>query len=218
MASEYRHLECRGDSSSAPFRTGRAGDANGWECDGQQDEYRCRLFDRLDAARRCAAWNHDIPDERAQAGTTVATATMPVVVGWFNGQHARYISPEASDAAAGVPQANFSMLVGRSANPNAVVPIYTVPNFKQGNIIPSAPIPTGPKNPGAGYSPLWQVSTVTWKSGMTPSLLKSSDDVQAALADGKVAIAKTNIVVNCPVIYTPLGGLLPGVTVATSEN
>ena len=154
----------------------------------------------------------------AQAGTTVATATMPVVVGWFNGQHARYISPEASDAAAGVPQANFSMLVGRSANPNAVVPIYTVPNFKQGNIIPSAPIPTGPKNPGAGYSPLWQVSTVTWKSGMTPSLLKSSDDVQAALADGKVAIAKTNIVVNCPVIYTPLGGLLPGVTVATSEN
>jgi len=59
---------------------------------------------------------------------------------------------------------------------------------------------------------------VTWKSGVPPSVLKSGDDVQAALAEGKVTIAKTNIVVNCPVIYTPLGGLLLGVTVATSEN
>jgi len=58
---------------------------------------------------------------------------------------------------------------------------------------------------------------VTWKSGSTPYELKSAADVQAAATDGKVTIAKTNIIVNCPVIYTPLGGLLPGVTVTVSE-
>ena len=59
---------------------------------------------------------------------------------------------------------------------------------------------------------------MTWKSSVTPYLLKSSDDVQAALAAGQVTTAKTNIVVNCPVIYTPLGGLLQGVSVTTGEN
>jgi hypothetical protein len=29
---------------------------------------------------------------------------------------------------------------------------------------------------------------------------------------------KTNIVVNCPVIFTPLGGMLPGVTVTNNEE
>jgi len=155
----------------------------------------------------------------AKAGTTVATATLSLVVGWFNGEHVLYLSPEASNAAAAGPSGNFSLLLGRSANSNAVVPIYTVTNFKQGNVIPSAPLPTGPtSSASSGYSPLWQVNMVTWKPGMTPSVLKSSDDVQAAMAAGKVTITRTNIVVNCPVIYTPLGGLLPGVTVATGEN
>jgi hypothetical protein len=59
---------------------------------------------------------------------------------------------------------------------------------------------------------------VTWKSGVTPSVLKSGVEVQAAQAAGNVMISKTNIIVNCPVIYTPLGGLLPGVTVPSTEN
>jgi hypothetical protein len=152
-------------------------------------------------------------------GSTVAAATLPVVVGWFNGQHVLYISPEASNAAAGGPEANFSTLLGRSANSNAAVPIYAITNFKQGNVIPSAPLPTGPtSSASSGYSPLWQVNMVTWKTGVTPTVLKSGADVQAAQQSGNVTITKTNIIVNCPVIYTPLGGLLPGVTVTSSEN
>ncbi|HJZ99014.1 MAG TPA: hypothetical protein VKE70_21035 [Candidatus Solibacter sp.] len=153
-----------------------------------------------------------------KAGTTMATATMPVTVGWFNGQHVLYLSPEASDPAAGGPQANFSTLLGRAANTTAAVPIFVVTNFKQGNVIPSAPIPTGPKSTSLGYSPLWQVNTVTWKTGVTPFLLTSSDDVQAALASGKVTVTKTGIVVNCPVVSSPLGGVLPGVTVSANGN
>ena len=59
---------------------------------------------------------------------------------------------------------------------------------------------------------------MTWKTGVTPTVLKSGADVQAAQQSGNVTITKTNIIVNCPVIYTPLGGLLPGVTVASNEN
>ncbi len=59
------------------------------------------------------------------------------------------------------------------------------------------------------YTPLWQVSTVTWNSGTTPHTLKSEEEVLNARDQGLVTVVKTNIVVNCPVIYTPAGGLLP---------
>ena len=40
-------------------------------------------------------------------------------------------------------------------------------------------------------------------------MLKSEEDVLNAKAGGLVSVVKTSIVVNCPVIYTPYGGLLP---------
>ena len=154
----------------------------------------------------------------AKAGSTQATATLPVVIGWFNGQAALYISPEASTAAAAGSDGNISTLLAASANTSAAPPIYVVTNFKQGNIIPVAPLSTGPTNVSTTYSPLWQVVTVTWNSGVAPTLLTSSQDVQAAMTSGKVTLKKTNIIVNCPVIYTPLGGALPGVTISTQSN
>jgi hypothetical protein len=50
---------------------------------------------------------------------------------------------------------------------------------------------------------------VTWRSGTTPYKLKSEEEVLNAQSQGLVDIVKTNIVVNCPVIFTPYGGLLP---------
>ena len=76
-------------------------------------------------------------------------------------------------------------------------------------MIPSAPIPAGPGNTDPNYSPLWQVSTVTWNAGTTPYVLKSEEAVLNARNQGLVTVVKTNIVVNCPVIYTPYGGLFP---------
>jgi 6-phosphogluconolactonase (cycloisomerase 2 family) len=93
-----------------------------------------------------------------------------------------------------------------------------VTNFKQANVIPSAPIPAGPDNADPDYSPLWQVNTVTWNQGTTPHTLRSEDEVKAAETDGLVKIVKTNIVVNCPVIFTPQGGLLPTAKITLNEN
>ena len=105
-----------------------------------------------------------------------------------------------------------------TASPAAVDDIYHVTNFTQGNVIPSAPIPAGPGNTDPNYSPLWQVSLVTWNSGTSPYVLKSEEDVKTAEANGLVTIVKTNIVVNRPVIYTPFGGLLPTAKIISDDK
>ncbi|HUI44359.1 MAG TPA: hypothetical protein VL122_00030 [Nitrospirota bacterium] len=145
----------------------------------------------------------------------IATVRLPLVHCWYKGQVAYYIQTEASDPGVAAQQGvNYVPQLANTINApgpgGAVDDIYAVTNFKQGNVIPSAPIPAGPNNANSPpYSPLWQVSLVTWNPGTTPYTLKSEEEVLAAKADGMVTIVKTNIVVNCPVIFTPVGGLLP---------
>src|SRR5262249_11653490 len=52
----------------------------------------------------------------------------------------------------------------------------------------------------ADYSPLWQINMVTFKSGVTPYLLRSRADVDAAVAKGDITVTPTSTVVNCPVL------------------
>jgi len=140
----------------------------------------------------------------------VATVQLPLVAAWYNGSMGYYIQVEASDQQVAEQQGvNFVPQLADAANTGAVDDIYVITNFKQANVIPSAPIPAGPGNKNPNYSPLWQVSTVTWNSGKTPHTLHSEKEVLDANAAGLVTIVKTNIVVNCPVIFTPQGGLLP---------
>jgi hypothetical protein len=51
-----------------------------------------------------------------------------------------------------------------------------------------------------GYTPLWNVNLVTWKSGVTPRKLTSAAAVRKALKAGEVTMKEPGIVVNCPVI------------------
>jgi hypothetical protein len=78
---------------------------------------------------------------------------------------------------------------------NQLAPIWTVTNGASGqhNIIDTVP-------GKAGYSPLWQVNEVTFKDGVTPRLLESKADVDAAAKAGDVTVARTSTVVNCPVL------------------
>lgn len=135
---------------------------------------------------------------------------LPLVAAWYKGKSAYYIQTEASDQQVAKQQGvNFVPGLASAIGAGAVDDIYVVTNFNQANVIPSAPIPAGPDNNDTDYSPLWQVSTVTWNQDQTPHTLKSEKKVLAAEAAGLVTITKTNIVVNCPVIFTPQGGLLP---------
>jgi hypothetical protein len=149
------------------------------------------------------------------------TATFPVVFCWYKGQPALYIQTDASDVSTAEQQG--VNLVPRLANAinapgGAVDDIYKVANFKQGNIIPSAPIPAGPTNSDLNYTPLWQVTVVTWRPGITPHILKSEEELFAARDAGLVVLQKTDIVLNCPVIYTPFGGQLQTVKIGLSDG
>ena len=149
----------------------------------------------------------------------VATVQIPLVQCWYNGQVAYYIQTDASDQGVAEQQGvNFVPRLATAIDSDAVDDIFVVTNFTQGNVIPSAPIPTGPGNMDMEYSPLWQVSTVTWEQGTDPRVLRSEEEVLQAQADGLVTIVKTNIVVNCPVIFTPEGGLLPTAKISVGHD
>lgn len=145
----------------------------------------------------------------------VPSVSLPLVIGWYKGQEVLYIQSEVSDQAVAIEQGvtyvpRLANVIPANGAPSGLDDIYVVSNFKQGNIIPSAPSPTGPGNQDTDYTPLWQVSVVTWvTTAVAPHVLRSEAEVFAARDLGHVTIDKKNIVVNCPVIYTPTGGLLP---------
>jgi len=78
---------------------------------------------------------------------------------------------------------------------NKLAPIWTVTNGVAGqhNIVDVVP-------GQAAYSPLWRVNKVTFRSGVTPHLLKSKPDVDAAIKAGEVTVTSTSTVVNRPVL------------------
>jgi hypothetical protein len=78
---------------------------------------------------------------------------------------------------------------------NKLAPIWTVTNGARGqhNIVDTVP-------GQSDYTPLWQLNKVTFKPGVTPHLLRSRNDVEAARKNGEVTIVATNTVVNCPVL------------------
>jgi len=150
--------------------------------------------------------------------------SLPLQAGFFNNQTALYITPEvgvdpaapaaivatAKQIAAAfnanfIPQ-NFGTLPGSSA----VDDIFVFTNFVQGNVLASAPKPAGPANADTDYSPLWQISLVTWTAGRAPRALTSAAAITSAVAAGDVTVQKTPIIVECSVVFTPGGGVLPG--------
>ena len=158
----------------------------------------------------------------AHAQATAGTIELPLISGWFQGKVVHYVTTDVSDAnAAKEMGANY---VPRLANAipaqprqpgqgSAIERIYSFGNFKQGGVLPSLPEPAGAGNTDRNYSPLWQVQKVNWVAGHVPRVLKSEEEILEAADRGEVTITQTNIVVNCPVIFSPQGGLLPGAKV-----
>src|SRR5258708_27976873 len=158
--------------------------------------------------------------------------SLPLQVGFFDGATALYITPEvgvdpnapaaiiaaAKQVATGfnsnfIPQ-NFGVLPGTTA----VDDIFVFTNFAQGNVLASAPHPAGPANTDTNYSPLWQVNLVSWNSGRQGRVLASQTDITAAAAAGDITIQRTPIIVECSVVFTPGGGLLPGSRITRGDE
>lgn len=80
---------------------------------------------------------------------------------------------------------------------NAVVDLYTVTNGVGGqhNVTPDTIAPGQ-----TAYPPLWSIVKVTWKAGVRPRLLTSDAAIDRAADSGQVTIARTSLVVNCPIV------------------
>jgi hypothetical protein len=81
---------------------------------------------------------------------------------------------------------------------NVVAPLYTVTNsvgVQQHNIAEENIAPGQTK-----YPPLWGIIKVTFNAGVKPHLLTSFAQITKAQKAGEVTIAKTSLVVNCPVV------------------
>jgi hypothetical protein len=146
----------------------------------------------------------------AQSYPHYAGVALPLTTGWFAGEPALYTTLDASDPGiAKALHANYSSAMGNAANTAAVDDIYLITNFKQGNILASHPRPAGFRNRDPNYTPFWQASLITWNSGTTPYVLTSEAAVLDVVNKGFATRNKTNILINCTVIYTPSGGQIP---------
>lgn len=144
---------------------------------------------------------------------------LPLVPCWFNGKHVLYIQTEASDSSVAQAQdVNLVTNLSSAANSSVVDDIYVFSNFQQPNVIASAPKPVGPKNTDPDYRPLWQVSSVTWNTGVSPHELTSEADIKAAASNGQLTISRTDIIVNCPVIQADGAGTLPNARIFGERN
>jgi hypothetical protein len=80
---------------------------------------------------------------------------------------------------------------------NAVVPLYAVTNGVGGQKnVTGDTIAVG----RTAYPPLWGIVMVTWKPGASKRLLTSFAAIEKAKAAGQVTLAKTSLVVNCPIV------------------
>jgi hypothetical protein len=150
-------------------------------------------------------------DDPATYNVNDVKTVLPLHICYYNGGKSFYLAIDASDQAVAksfganyVPQlANVLTDTQNRAFDN----IYVVTNFKQFNVLPSSPNPVGPNNADQTYTPLWQLTQVTWKT--TPRVLRSEAEILAAQSNGQLTVTPTNIVINCPVVYTTFGGRLP---------
>ena len=140
---------------------------------------------------------------------------IPMKQGYVNGNPVFYINTDISDQkladlltkTTGF-KVNFAPLIAQAPS-DGVAQFYVFKNGLNGNGTLGFQPTVGNAQPGdANYSPLWKINIVEWKSGVTPTQLKSEKEVLDAKARGDLTITPTNIVANCPFIQWHGGSMV----------
>jgi hypothetical protein len=132
---------------------------------------------------------------------------IPLAKGYENGNEIFFIATDASDEKIAQQatkllgfKVNFSPLLSQTPE-SALSQAYAFTNGVPGKGPFGFQIPVLSAKPGdAGYSPLLQINTVSWKDGSTVKQLKSVQEIMAAQKNGSLTVNKTEIVVNHPAI------------------
>jgi hypothetical protein len=140
--------------------------------------------------------------------TPNAPVVIPLVKGLYDGKDILLITTEVSDKAMKDQIGNFTgSPVNYDANLTKISQgIGNLWIFKNGVKGPgfmgfqASVVDSIPGDPG--YTPLWKVSIVEWKtnSAITPTILGSDDAIAAAQSKGQITVTPTNVVVNCPIL------------------
>jgi hypothetical protein len=132
---------------------------------------------------------------------------IPLAKGYENGNEIFFIGTDASDEKIAQQatkllgfKVNFSPLLSQTPE-SALSQAYAFTNGVPGKGPFGFQIPVLSTKPGdAGYSPLLQINTVTWKDGSPVKELKSVQEITGAEKNGSLIVNKTGIVVNNPAI------------------
>ncbi len=140
--------------------------------------------------------------------TPNAPVVIPLVKGLYDKKDILLITTEVSDKAMKDQIGNFTGFpVNYDANLTKISQgVGNLWIFKNGVKGPgfmgfqASVVDSIPGDPG--YTPLWKVSIVEWKtnSGITPTTLGSDDAIAAAQSKGQITVTPTNVVVNCPIL------------------
>jgi hypothetical protein len=126
----------------------------------------------------------------------VTRIVRPAMHGFYDGHKDTFLNTDVSDKAqAQQMHINFSAMLRR-------VPMADTDDiyFFQGRAA-AGQLPVFGSEPGeSDYTPLWHEVIVTWKAGMTPTLLTSDTDVEAAIKDGRLMKTEPHIILNCPIV------------------
>lgn len=153
-------------------------------------------------------------EEPAKLTKTNLPVTIPLTLGFADGNEVFYISTEASDKDLADHLTNltgfrvaYAPALARTPA-SALATIYAFTNGIQG----SGPLGFQPNvadsQPGdPEYSPLWRINMVEWQEGVTPRELMSEDEIVAAQQAGDVLITPSELVVNCPFVQWEGGSL-----------
>ena len=138
--------------------------------------------------------------------TPNAPVVIPLIKGLYDGKDILLIITEVSDKAMKDQIGNFTGFpVNYDANLTKISQgIGNLWIFKNGFKGPgfmgfqASVVDSIPGDPG--YTPLWRVSLVEWKPGITPTILGSDDAIAAAQSKGQITVTSTNVVVNSPIL------------------
>ncbi|HEY8026064.1 MAG TPA: hypothetical protein VIF60_15970 [Burkholderiaceae bacterium] len=164
-----------------------------------------------------AAWSPSAQALKASGAAAnaspAATVEVPLLSGWYDGDVVYYITTDVSQAemarAAGanyVPRLRHALRTPEPGQPSAVDRVYKFSNFEQGSVFPSAPQAAADDGGNAEYTPFWVVYQVTWLPGSKPHLLRSEQEISEAESKKQVGIAATDVVVNCPILFSRKSG------------
>jgi hypothetical protein len=166
------------------------------------------LHQALSQGQATNAGSNNTNNNNTASAQSNPSVSIPLSKGYVNGKIAFFIATDASDSQIAASITNTTGFKVNFAQSLASTPASALqPGYVFVNGIKTSESPVGfqlgvaTALPGEkGYSPLSQVNYVKWNANATARILKSAAEIMTAEKNGELSIAKTNIVINSPVV------------------